>query len=145
MALQANKNKRATLERSEKVSVLVARYLRAWKRKCLVFVSNNERKIGKSSKNDGSSMASSSGEQSMQQFCERHAKAAALDFSKATLSFTNRMPQTSYSHRDFMKLYVENFEKSFESDFLRRRQQKVRLIGRRWASSPGAGTALPTF
>lgn len=112
------------MESKEKLSVLVAHYLRAWKRKCLIFVSNNNKEIKKQPQEQR--MASSSAEQTWQQFCERHAKAAALDFSKATLLFVNRSPQpSSVTHRDFMKLYIENFEKSFESDFLRRRQQKV--------------------
>lgn len=122
--MQTKDLKRTTVESKEKLTFFVAHFFRAWKRKCLVFVSNNNSET--KSKPANHRMAGSSAEQTWQQFCERHAKAAALDFSKATLSFTHRMPQSAnVTHRDFMKLYVENFEKSFESDFLRRRQQKV--------------------
>lgn len=76
-------------------------------------------------------MASSSGEQTWQKFCESHATASAVDFSKSVLQFMNRMPEVSrnqISHRDFMKTYVENFEKLFENEFLRRRQMKVGVV-----------------
>lgn len=69
-------------------------------------------------------------EQTWQKFCESHAKASAIDFSKSVLQFMNRMPEVSrnqISHREFMKMYVENFEKFFEHDFLRRKQMKVSL------------------
>lgn len=72
--------------------------------------------------------SSTSGEQTWQKFCESHASASAVDFSKSVLQFMNRMPEVSrnqITHRDFMKIYVENFEKFFENEFLRRRQMKV--------------------
>lgn len=81
----------------------------------------------------GAASTSSPSSYSFQDFCERHARHSAMDFSKSVLSFLNSLPpevangRSSVTHRDFMKLYVENFEKFFESDFLRRRQQKVRM------------------
>lgn len=75
--------------------------------------------------------SATSGEPTWQKFCESHAKASAVDFSKSVLQFINRMPEVSrnqITHREFMKVYVENFEKFFENEFLRRRQMKVRRV-----------------
>ena len=80
---------------------------------------------------------SSSGENSVgctgwTEFCERHARAAASDFAKSCVHYINKnLPEnvrTSVSHKDFMMKYIECFSGNFNSEFSRRRHQKVKYV-----------------
>lgn len=60
------------------------------------------------------------------EFCERHAAAAAQDFSRSCVRYIAvNLPENAratVSHRDFLKKFVEAFSEHFEADFCRRRQ-----------------------
>lgn len=62
-----------------------------------------------------------------QEFCERHARAAASDFAKSCINYANtNLPEhirQQISHRDFMRKFVESFTDHFETEFFRRRSQ----------------------
>lgn len=60
------------------------------------------------------------------EFCERHAAAAAQDFSRSCVRYIAvNLPENAratVTHRDFLKKFVEAFSEHFEADFCRRRQ-----------------------
>lgn len=60
------------------------------------------------------------------EFCERHAAAAAQDFSRSCVRYIAvNLPENSratITHRDFLKKFMEAFSEHFEADFCRRRQ-----------------------
>lgn len=70
--------------------------------------------------------ASSSTPAGWLEFCERHAAAAAQDFSRSCIRYIAvNLPENAratVTHRDFLKKFVEAFSEQFEMDFCRRRQ-----------------------
>lgn len=63
-------------------------------------------------------------------FCERHAHAAAQDFSKSCMQYLNiNLPENSapVTYKDFVKKYVEAFTEQFEIDFNKRRLQNTKI------------------
>lgn len=60
-----------------------------------------------------------------QEFCERHARAAASDFAKSCIHYINtNLPENirqQVSHRDFMRKFVDSFSEHFETEFFRRK------------------------
>lgn len=68
---------------------------------------------------------SPSSDSAWSEFCERHAIAAAQDFSKSCLQYLSlSIPEGSrgaLSHKDFLKKYLETFAEHFEVDFCKRR------------------------
>ena len=64
-------------------------------------------------------------------FCERHATAAAQDFSRSCVQFiAMNLPEgerAGVNHRDMLKRFVERFSEQFEADFCRRRLQAVKM------------------
>lgn len=65
------------------------------------------------------------------EFCERHAQAAAQDFSKSCMQFINTCLQenagSSISYRDYLKKYVDTFTEQFEIDFNKRRLHNTKI------------------
>lgn len=63
------------------------------------------------------------------EFCERHARASASDFAKAFCTYVSlNLPEcarANFSHRDFLRKFVESFCEHFESEYLR---QSVRCV-----------------
>lgn len=59
------------------------------------------------------------------EFCERHATAAAQDFSKSCVQFISvNLPESaraSVTHKDFLKKFLECFTEQFEVDFCKRK------------------------
>ncbi|XP_018321637.1 SH2B adapter protein 2 [Agrilus planipennis] len=66
-----------------------------------------------------------------QEFCERHAKAAAHDFSKSCAHFISmNLPENAratVSHKDFLKKFVECFNEQFEVNFNKRKLQNSKV------------------
>lgn len=60
------------------------------------------------------------------EFCERHAAAAAQDFSRSCARYiAMNLPENAratVTHRDFLKKFVDAFTEHFEADYCRRRQ-----------------------
>lgn len=71
-------------------------------------------------------------ENAWQEFCERHATAAAQDFSKSCVQYINmNMPESSrnvLSYKDFLKKFIETFTDQFEVDFNRRKMQNSKSV-----------------
>ena len=61
------------------------------------------------------------------EFCERHATAAAQDFSKSCVQYMSmNMPESAraaVTHKDFLRKFLDAFAESFEVDFCKRRLQ----------------------
>lgn len=59
------------------------------------------------------------------EFCERHATAAAQDFSKSCVQYISRTlhenTRATIGHKDFLRKFVECFSEQFEKDFCKRR------------------------
>lgn len=72
-----------------------------------------------------------SNENSWMDFCERHAQAAAQDFSKSCMQYMNINLQdnacSSISSKDFLKKYLETFTEQFEIDFNKRRLHNTKI------------------
>lgn len=68
---------------------------------------------------------------SMIEFCERHAQAAAQDFSKSCIQYINTSIQentnVSLTYRDFLKRYVDTFTEQFEIDFNKRKLHSAKI------------------
>ncbi|CAG9861039.1 unnamed protein product [Phyllotreta striolata] len=64
-------------------------------------------------------------------FCERHAQAAAQDFSKSCAQFINvNLPEhakSTVTHKDFLRKYLEFFKDQFEMDFNKRRLHNTKI------------------
>lgn len=62
-------------------------------------------------------------------FCERHATAAAQDFSKSCIQFISvnlsESARANISYKDFLKKFTECFTEQFEIDFCKRRSHKL--------------------
>lgn len=76
-------------------------------------------------------------------FCERHAQAAAQDFSKSCNQFINmNLPESAKStitHKDFLRKYVDFFKDQFEMDFNKRRLHNTKIsngVGSRSEEEP---------
>lgn len=65
------------------------------------------------------------------EFCERHAQAAAQDFSKSCMQYMNINLQenagSSVTYKDFLKRYLESFSEQFEIDFNKRRLHNTKI------------------
>lgn len=90
-------------------------------RKCNYFrhlVPEKSRKMATASENSGP-------EKAWVEFCERHAIAAAQDFSKSCHNYINMcLPENARSlvnHKDLLKKFLEYFSDEFDRDFNRRR------------------------
>ncbi|XP_023030451.1 SH2B adapter-like protein Lnk isoform X1 [Leptinotarsa decemlineata] len=74
-------------------------------------------------------------------FCERHAQAAAQDFSKSCMQYMNmNLPESiksTITHKEFLKKFMESFTEQFEMDFNRRRMNNTKI-------SNGLGTRNET-
>lgn len=59
------------------------------------------------------------------EFCERHATAAAQDFSKSCVQYISRTLHESMratlGHKEFLRKFVDCFSEQFEKDFCKRR------------------------
>ncbi|XP_050502488.1 SH2B adapter protein 2 [Diabrotica virgifera virgifera] len=70
-------------------------------------------------------------------FCERHAQAAAQDFSKSCIQYINmnlsESAKSTITHKEFLRKYIEAFKDQFEMDFNKRRLHNTKL-------SNGVGT-----
>lgn len=68
---------------------------------------------------------------SWMEFCERHAQAAAQDFSKSCMQYINtnlhENAVSTVSYRDLLKKYVESFTEHFEIDFNKRRLHNTKI------------------
>lgn len=67
---------------------------------------------------------------SWNEFCDRHAQAAAHDFSKSCMQYMNACFPENIGHvtyRDFLKKYVESFTEHFEIDFNKRRLHNAKI------------------
>lgn len=68
---------------------------------------------------------------SWMEFCERHAQAAAQDFSKSCMQYMNTTllenAASSVTYRDFLKKYVDSFTEQFEIDFNKRRLHNTKI------------------
>lgn len=66
-----------------------------------------------------------------QDFCERHAQAAAQDFSKSCLQFIsmnlNENTRASLTHKDFLRKFLDVFTERFEIDYCQRRLQAQKI------------------
>lgn len=64
-------------------------------------------------------------------FCERHAKAAAQDYSKSCVQFISMNlsdnARASLTHKDFLRKYLDCFTENFEVDFCKRRLQTNKI------------------
>ncbi|CAG9814894.1 unnamed protein product [Phaedon cochleariae] len=64
-------------------------------------------------------------------FCERHAQAAAQDFSKSSIHFINmnlsENVRSTVTHKDFLRKFVESFTEQFEMDFNKRRLHNTKI------------------
>lgn len=82
-------------------------------------------------------LESNTTESSWIDFCERHAQAAAHDFSKSCMQYININLQesacSSVTYKDFLKKYLETFTEQFEIDFNKRRLHNTKI-------SNGVGT-----
>ncbi|KAH8247921.1 hypothetical protein KR038_012021 [Drosophila bunnanda] len=62
---------------------------------------------------------------SWEEFCERHARAAASDFAKACITYINgNLPPEearNIQHRSFAQKFVESFSAHYDTEFFRRR------------------------
>lgn len=58
------------------------------------------------------------------EFCERHARAAATDYAKSCVQYTNHnLPENvrkQVSHREFLRKFLDCFSEHFEKEFYRR-------------------------
>lgn len=58
------------------------------------------------------------------EFCDKHAKSAAVDFAKAFTSYVNsHVPESArstVSTKDFLKKFIECFEEHFEGEFCKK-------------------------
>lgn len=58
-------------------------------------------------------------------FCERHAVAAAQDFSKSCMQYiTMNMPESAraaVNHKELLRKFTDSFAEHFEADFCKRR------------------------
>lgn len=65
------------------------------------------------------------------EFCDRHAQAAAQDFSRSCVQYISmNLPENaraSLTHADFLNKFVESFTRHFELDFCKRRLQSQRI------------------
>ncbi|KAK9876377.1 hypothetical protein WA026_012688 [Henosepilachna vigintioctopunctata] len=61
------------------------------------------------------------------EFCERHATAAAQDFSKSSAQFIAHNLSENYrniiTHKDFLRKFIETFSEQFELDYNKRKLQ----------------------
>lgn len=66
-----------------------------------------------------------SSEKAWIEFCQRHAVAAAQDFSKSCHNYINMcLPESTrnlVNHKDLMKKFIELFSEEFDRDFNRKR------------------------
>ncbi|KAL1501314.1 hypothetical protein ABEB36_006658 [Hypothenemus hampei] len=66
------------------------------------------------------------------EFCERHAVAAAQDFSKSCHNYINMcLPETArnlVNHKDLMKKFLEYFADEFDKDFIKRRMGVTKCV-----------------
>lgn len=78
-----------------------------------------------------SALESNSNENSWMDFCERHAQAAAQDFSKSCMQYMNINLQENacvpITYKDFVKRYIETFTEQFEIDFNKRRLHNTKI------------------
>ncbi|XP_050315585.1 SH2B adapter protein 1-like [Anthonomus grandis grandis] len=89
-------------------------------------------------------LESTSPEKAWVEFCERHATAAAQDFSKSCHNYINiclpENARTLVNHKDLMKKFIEFFTEEFDRDFNRRR-----LGGNKCLNGMSGGTAEDNF
>ncbi|XP_044762801.1 SH2B adapter protein 2 [Coccinella septempunctata] len=66
------------------------------------------------------------------EFCERHANAAAQDFSKSCAHFINHNlsehNKNLLTHKDFLRKFIESFSEQFEVDYNRRQLQGSKSV-----------------
>lgn len=94
---------------------------------------DNESGLFSNSSNVSSSTSTNStGYTGWTEFCERHARASASDFAKSCIHYVNKnLPENvraTVSHRDFMMKFIECFSDHFDTEFSRRRVQKVSMF-----------------
>ncbi|KAJ8952162.1 hypothetical protein NQ314_007586 [Rhamnusium bicolor] len=74
---------------------------------------------------------STSTDNSWIEFCERHAQAAAHDFSKSCMQFINmNLPENTratVTQKDFLRKYLDFFSEQFEMDFNKRRLLNTKI------------------
>lgn len=65
-------------------------------------------------------------------FCERHAVAAAQDFSKSCMQYISmNMPESAraaVNHKELLKKFTESFAEHFETDFCKRRLANNKVV-----------------
>lgn len=65
------------------------------------------------------------------EFCERHAQAAAQDFSKSCMQYMNLSSSDSVSstitHKELLRKFIESFTEQFEMDFNKRRLHNTKI------------------
>lgn len=80
---------------------------------------------------------------SWEEFCERHARAAASDFAKACINYINgNLPPEearNIPHRSFALKFVECFSDHYDTEFFRRRSNLKTGIGSLFENSGGSG------
>ncbi|XP_049824973.1 SH2B adapter protein 1 isoform X2 [Aethina tumida] len=73
------------------------------------------------------------GDGAWSEFCERHATASALDFSKSCTQFLalnlSENARAALTHKDFLRRYIECFSEQFEIDFTKRKQSGGKTNG----------------
>lgn len=72
------------------------------------------------------------GDNAWMDFCERHASAAAQDFSKSCAHFIahnlNEHNKNLLTHKDFLRKFIESFSEQFEVDYNRRKIQGSKSV-----------------
>lgn len=85
---------------------------------------------------------------SWEEFCERHARAAACDFAKACINYINgNLPPEearNIPHRSFAVKFVECFSDHYDTEFFRRRSNLKTGIGSLFENSGGSGADFDT-
>lgn len=65
------------------------------------------------------------------EFCERHAQAAAQDFSKSCMQFINMTisenAASSVTHKELLHKFIDCFTEQFEMDFNKRRLHNTKI------------------
>lgn len=65
------------------------------------------------------------------EFCERHAQAAAQDFSKSCMQFINmnlsENNRSTITDKEFLKKYIDCFTEQFEMDFNKRKLHNTKI------------------
>lgn len=69
------------------------------------------------------------------EFCNRHALAAAQDFSKSCMQYITmnltETARTTLTHKDFLRKFLDCFTEHFETDYNKRKTQNKIINGSR--------------